>query len=214
MNSDPQTRLQLSAASTLTLYGIVVPPLAGLPAPTAWAAAATTLTETIPYSGEYFGTFPTQAKCGVYLFPVYVQSGTSPTSTDLQLGVWQPQATDNNTPPPLPANGAVTLAIDWDQRQGIRSISRLGAAPGSPRPEVLPQPQNSVVTAQRILSELYKSREDIATGGSFASVNIDGQAFTYTSVAQLDQSILFWERKVARLTGRRRRVMSLRLDNF
>jgi len=213
-SSDPQNRLQLSAASGLTLYGIVVPPLSALPSSGAWAAAAIALAETIPFSGEYFGAFPSQTKCGVYLFPVYVQSGTSPASTDLQLGVWQPQVTDGNTPPPLPANGAVTLAIDWDLRQGIRSINRLGAAPGSPRSEVLPQPQNSAVTAQRILSALYKSREEIAAGGSFSTVNIDGQSFAYTSAAQLDQSILFWERKVAYLTGRRRRVRSIRLDCF
>jgi len=210
----PNTRIQLSAASGLTLYGFVITPMGSLPASDAWASSALALQETIPNSSEYFGTFPNESQDGLYLLPIFVQSGVTPANTDLQLGVWQPQATDGNTPPPLPCNGAVTLAIDWDTTCGIRSLSRLGAAPGGPRPEVLPQPQNSALTAQRIVSELYKAREQIASGGSFATVNIDGQAFSYTSAAQLDQTILFWERKVARLTGRRRRVTTLRLDRF
>jgi|GEM_PF-5287644 len=214
VQSSINTRIQISAAPGLTLYTFVVPALGSLPTSDVWASSALALQETIPNSGEYFGTFPDQSQAGLYLLPIFVQSGSSPASADLQLGVWQPQATDNNTPAPLPANGAMTLAIDWDTECGIRSMSRLGAAPGGPRPEVLPQPQNSVVTAQRILSALYKAREDIASSGSFVNVNIDGQAFTYSSISQIEQSIYFWERKVARLSGRRRRVNTLRLDCF
>lgn len=211
--NQPSSRIQLSATSGLTLYTFFLSPLSGLPSSGAWAGQALSLTETIPNSGEYFGSVPLNSRDGLYLLPIFVQSGDTPASTDLQLGVSNNQPATNDVPPPIP-NHPITLAIDWCLESGIRSVSRLGAAPGAPRPEVLPQPQYSVLTAQRIVSELYKAREEIAAGGSFASVTIDGQSFTYSSASQIDQSILFWERKVARLTGRRRRVTAMRLDRF
>jgi len=198
--------IQLSATTGLSLYGVLIQPGTALPSAETWPGTAIlSLTESTPGLRQYFATVPA-GLTGLYLCPIYIQSGSQPASTDLQLG--ECTEVDDST-----EGSPVTLVIDLDSLSTIKSIRRLGAAPGRPRIEPIPQPQSSAATAQRILSALYTAREEIAVSG-MASVSIDGQTFAYSSVSQLDNSILFWERKVARLTGRRRRLMPVRLDRF
>lgn len=64
----------------------------------------------------------------------------------------------------------------------------------------------------KILGKLYVARESATVGKT--SVTVDGIQTIYQSPQQLDQAIQFWERKLAFATGRRRRAMAIRLDNF
>lgn len=64
--------------------------------------------------------------------------------------------------------------------------------------------------AQGILNTLYAAAAS-ASGQGVISVTIDGQQTTWASPGQLNQSILFWEKKVAFLSNRRKRTQSIYL---
>lgn len=68
-------------------------------------------------------------------------------------------------------------------------------------------------TAQKILAKLYDSQLNNATS-AVKSVGVDGTEVVYQSSDELQQAILFWERRVAILRGSRRRASSIRLDGF
>ena len=71
----------------------------------------------------------------------------------------------------------------------------------------------TLAAARAIVAQLYAARATVA-GSGLVSFAADGQQVTYASPAALDAAILVWERKVALLSGRRRRVSSVRLDRF
>lgn len=72
-------------------------------------------------------------------------------------------------------------------------------------PVQLPATQNSLLSCQAIVNALYSARLQLASQGT-ASITIDGEQTVFYRPADLEQSILFWERKVAVLSGKRRRV--------
>jgi hypothetical protein len=66
--------------------------------------------------------------------------------------------------------------------------------------------------AQAVLATLYSAAANNA--GGVIRVVVDGQDVTYSTPGQLNSAIMFWEKKVALLSGRRRRVSTIRLDRF
>lgn len=71
----------------------------------------------------------------------------------------------------------------------------------------------SLKSFQAILTALYAARLTLATS-PYAEVTIDGQQVRFQTISQLDESILFWERKVALLSNRRRRASTVDLTGF
>lgn len=66
--------------------------------------------------------------------------------------------------------------------------------------------------AQANLNALLLAQQSNPSG--VISVSVDGQQVTYISPQQFNESILFWERRVALLSKRRNRVSTIRMDRF
>ncbi len=156
-----------------------------------WSNYVIGLTEAVANSGVYFGSVPANLPAGTSLLPAYVQSGGAPAATDSQ---W-------------PGAGCPLIyVLDWSG-SAVNSI-----APLKGQVQIqLPAQQNSLAKAQAVLDKLYEARLSSAASGVISS-GTDGQMTTWASPAQLDTAILFWEKKVALLSGQRRRVRSMRLD--
>lgn len=207
-------RLEIQAPTGLTLYaallqlgGQVFNATSGIyeaTNPANWASYVISLTEVIPTTGVYFGDPPAnKVGQGTRLLPIYQQQGTQPASTD-------PIYTPTLQAWPLvfvlelsPASALIAIA---PFRPAGNPWSRQGAVS-------LPARQDSLSVAQDILNKLYAARLTLATK-PFASVNVQGDAVMFTNPQMLDDQIQHWERKVAVLSGKRRRVNALRLDRF
>lgn len=198
--------IQLNLTTGLTLYVQARTPMAlyyksgGYEAYNAadWSAYAIPLVEPVAGSGIYFGTIPSSLPAGLTLMPVYVQSGGSPATTDVRYAC----GCDN-----------LTLSVDWSGT-AVNSLAPFGTWNG-PAIIALPASQAplSVGRVAAILDQLYTARGNIAAAGVI-SVTVDGEQTVFSSPAQLDSSILMWERKLAILTGQRKRLSRFDLSGF
>jgi hypothetical protein len=203
--------VQIAAETGLTLYFVVMRPTNQLWwnltthsyetfAAGNWPSYVVPLSEPIANSGAYFAALPPNLSTGVIaLLSVYQQQGTSPASTD-------PLYSRPGQQRPL------SLVVELDDDGGVKSLSPLWSD-GNAHPLQIPDRQNSLTAAQRIVDALYSARLKLAAQ-QHATVTIDGQSVTFRDPAKLDDQILFWERKVALLSGRRRRVQTMRLDRW
>jgi hypothetical protein len=206
--------IQFKALTGLTLYTMVVTPTGqyfrhsssvqvGVEAydPSHRADYAVALFEPVAKSGFYFGSVPHGLQSGLWLLPVYKQAGGAVADADQQLA-------------DASSGKQLTLVLDWCvDRSGSRakSIAPLGSWPTGQ--VQLPAAQSSLAAAQAILAELYQSR--LAMGQTnVVSITIDGEQTVFSSPGQLETAILFWERRVAILSGKRRRAATIRLDGF
>ena len=156
-----------------------------------WGQYKIALTEPVAGSGLYFGSVPTNLPAGLTLLPIYIQASVPAAPTDARL-------TTTGCPEGL------TFVLDWSGT-AANSI----APTSGQQPQVqLPQSASSLRVASQILTSLYTARQTIALTG-LASITIDGQQTVFNDPAKLDESILFWERKVALLSGRRRRTRAI-----
>lgn len=195
--------LQLQLRSCLTLYTQAVTPTAlyfnGSDVEaydvSHWSLYTIALIEPVAGAGIYFGSMPTNLPPGLTLMPVFIQAGTEPTSTDCQYRA---------------ARGIhnLTVCVDWSGT-AVNSIAPFGRWDG-PSVISLPQSQTALAVnrASAILDTLYTARATLAAG-NVVTTTVDGESVTFATPAQLENSILFWERKVALLTGQRKRVTRL-----
>ena len=69
---------------------------------------------------------------------------------------------------------------------------------------------------RRVAGSAKRGRKAAASSdtGGIISTTVDGQSVTFENFGQLQARILFWEKKVALLSGARRRTASIRTDSF
>jgi len=198
--------IQLRAATGLTLYFPVIQ-LDGkwwnvgtyrpeVMDPSTWSAYVNTLIEIPAGSGAYFGKVPPNLYGATFLLPIYQQASTSPVSTDIQLTA---------------GRSNLTLAMEWDNTVGLKSLAPLGHTPG-PSMQI-PAAQDSLAFAQQMLGRWLDAEANFATAG-LASVTIDGEQTIFLSPDGITKKIEYWRNRVNLLSGARRRVASIRMDQF
>ena len=166
-----------------------------------WTSYAIGISETVANSGVYFGSVPAALPAAVYLLPFYIQSGSAPATTDSQIGQY------------YPTGAGLTLVLDWSG-VAVNTIGPLKPSVG-PTTNSIPAKQDSLSFAQGILNNLYAGQATAAaTGQNLVSVMADGQSTTWMSPTQIINLINFWEKKVNLLSGKRKRVSSIRLDRW
>jgi len=190
--------LQIAATAGLTLYAQAVT-FTGLFWNTGtsafeaknlanWSLYAIPLNE--PVTGTYFGSFPGTIATGTYLIPVYQQQTVpgSAASTDCKQGI--------------------TLVGDWNLSSGsFNSLAPLEKTAGTQAID-LPKAQTAVQTYQNILNALIGAELQFATL-PFAEVSVDGQMVRFTSPKLLAERIEYYTKKVALLSGQRRRMVGM-----
>lgn len=160
-----------------------------------WTSYAAALREPVVNSGIYFGDVPTGLAAGLMLLSVYVRTGASAATTDLQLA-------NGGTP--------VTLVLDWSGC-AAKSIAPLGSSVDA-RPASIPAPQTSLQYAQQALNTWLQAGASLASQG-FASITVDGNQVVYRNPKDVSDQIEYWKKQVALLSGTRRRAVSFRLDH-
>ena len=156
-----------------------------------WSQYAVPLVEPVAGSGTYFAAFPATIVAGTYLVPVYQQQNSSSPSqaNDFQQGI--------------------TLVADWNLSSGaMNSLAPLEKTAGTQAID-LPKPQTAVQTYQNILNSLLAAELQFATQ-PFAEVMVDGQTVRFTSPKLLAERIEYYTKKVALLSGQRRRMVGMR----
>ena len=71
---------------------------------------------------------------------------------------------------------------------------------------------DSLATAVAILNQLYTAAANTPSG--INTIMVDGMSTTYSSHAQIAIAIDYWTKRVAFLSGRRRRSFGIRMDRF
>lgn len=173
-----------------------------------WASYLISLDEPVAGSGAYFGAIPQGLPAGTSLLPIYQQTGVAAASTDSQLDSWPLPAGSTGAPGNY---GGLTLILDWSGT-AINSLGPYQPRPGSGVIQ-LPAPQDSLAYAQQALTAWMAAELSLASNG-FAAVSIDGQTVTYRDPGMIGARIDYWRRRVALLSGHRRRVSSIRLNRF
>lgn len=173
-----------------------------------WTTYAVSLAEPVPGSGLYIGSV-SLLPAGTWLLPIYVQQTTSPSTTDPILNAWPiPTALGASSPP---QRGGFIFVLDWSGSV-VNSIAPFENRGGNGQLAV-PLPQDSAAYAQQMLATYMTAELALASTG-IATVSIDGQMVTYRDLRQITDRIAYWKSQVAFLTGRRRRVSSIRMDRW
>ena len=70
----------------------------------------------------------------------------------------------------------------------------------------------SLSAAIAVLNQLYTAVQNTPSG--INTIMVDGMSTTYSGAAQLNAAIDYWTKRVAFLSGTRRRSFGIRMDRF